>query len=120
MHRSLGWLGSLLGLSLGALLSVTCGPPVPPGGDCRYNPHCVPVGGLGGLGAYCNHNADCGSGHCCEKNECDGGMCTYECKGDPDCPAGTLCEHGVCLYACAGEADCAPEQKCEHRGVCEW
>lgn len=115
MPRSPGWLPTLLGLCLGALLSVTCGPPGPPGGDCRFDPHCP-----GGVGAYCDNDGECGSGHCCDKKECDGGMCTFECDDDHECPQGLLCEHGVCFYACSTAADCASGQKCKHDGVCEW
>jgi hypothetical protein len=111
-HR---WLTSLLGLALGALVSVTCGPPGPVGGDCRFDPNCP-----GGIGGFCDSNQECGSGHCCKKNECADGMCTVKCDKDPDCPAGMLCESGTCYFSCDSEADCAVGQECKNRGVCYW
>ncbi|HEY8379310.1 MAG TPA: hypothetical protein VIK91_22605 [Nannocystis sp.] len=117
MDRSHRWLASLIGLSFGALLSVTCAPPPPPGTDCRFNPHC----GSGAIGAYCEHDGQCASGYCCESDHCDGGMCTQRCDADPECPPGMLCEHGTCFFACDHHDDCAPGQKCEHgHRVCEW
>ena len=62
--------------------------------------HCNPAGGLGGVGDFCSHDSERGSGHCCEKDECDGGMCTYDCKMDKDGPSDMLCEHGECFWAC--------------------
>lgn len=109
------WLGSLLGLSLGALLSVTCGPPAPVTGNCRYDPHCA-----GGLGAFCDKNADCFSGHCCGKDSCGGGMCTYKCDNDAQCPAGMLCDGGTCYFSCAGPTECANGQDCTKQDVCHW
>lgn len=109
------WLASLLGLTLGALFSVTCGPPVPVGGDCRFDPNCP-----GGIGGFCDNNGDCLSGHCCKKNECADGMCTTKCDKDPDCPVGMLCEGGTCYFACDTVADCAQGQECKKSGVCQW
>ena len=115
MHRPLAWLRPLLGLTLGALLSVTCGPPGPPVGDCRYNPDCG-----GGLGGFCDRDSECGSGYCCERKECDHGMCTFDCDSDPECPAGMLCQHDTCFFSCNNHGDCARGQKCKHGRVCEW
>ena len=95
----------------GAALGVACGPP-----DCRYDPNC----GGGSIGAFCSNNAQCFDGYCCGKNECNGGMCTFQCDGDVECPAGMLCQHGACFFACANNADCLPDQKCKHDRVCEW
>lgn len=109
------WLRSVLGLALGALLSVTCGPPGPPTGDCRYDPNCA-----GGLGGFCDKDKDCFSGHCCGKDSCAGGMCTYQCKVDANCPQGMLCDGGVCYFACSNPGDCSPGQDCTKEGVCHW
>ena len=114
-HRS--WILGALALAAGVVMgAASCGPPPGPGGSCRYDPRC----GSGDLGAYCGDNGDCRSGHCCEKDQCDGGMCTIRCKGDPECPAGMLCQHDVCFFACQVHADCGPDQRCEHGRVCEW
>lgn len=120
MKRLSTWLS--LGLCVGVFLSVTCGPPLPPPGtDCRHNPNCNAAGGIGGIGAYCDVNSQCASGHCCEKNECDGGMCTQSCKKDDDCPVDMLCEHDECFWICDHDSDCAPGQNCAHDNrVCEW
>lgn len=120
MKRLPNWLA--LGLCFGVLLNVTCGPPLPPpGADCRYNPNCNAAGGLGGVGAYCDHDNQCVSGHCCEKDECDGGMCTQGCNKDKDCPADMLCEHNECFWVCDHDSDCADGQNCVHGNrVCEW
>lgn len=108
-------LRSLLGLTLGALLSVTCGPPGPPGGDCRFNPNCG-----GGLGGLCDVDSQCASGHCCDKPSCAHGMCTFECKNDAGCPATMRCDGGTCYFGCNGVADCAVGQECTKKGVCHW
>jgi hypothetical protein len=79
------------------------------GSDAPYGP---PVG------APCSTNAQCPTGHCCKEKYC-GGVCTYRCGKDIDCPAGMGCEHGVCLFACRGDLDCAPGEKCKGSGVCE-
>lgn len=109
------WQASLLGLALGALLSITCAPPGPPGGDCRFNPHCA-----GGVGGFCDKDVECASGHCCTNKACDGGMCTFECDADSECPVGMLCDGGNCFYACDTAAECAAGQKCKGDGVCRW
>ncbi len=48
-------------------------------------------------------------------------MCTYECRGDYDCPRDMGCEHGVCFLLCYSDNDCAVGQTCGHdHSVCEW
>ncbi|MEZ4383986.1 MAG: hypothetical protein R3A79_21820 [Nannocystaceae bacterium] len=103
-----------LSLLAGVALGVACGGPR----DCRYDPYC----GGGGIGAFCDRNADCFDGYCCEKDQCSGGMCTFQCDNDGECPAGMACEHSACFFTCASDADCLPDQKCKHDnpGVCEW
>ncbi len=111
-HR---WLPSLLGLTLGALLSVACGPPGPVGGSCRFDPNCA-----GGFGAFCGADPQCASGHCCTKDACNGGMCTVKCDNDAGCPAGMLCDGGTCYFGCNSVADCAAGQECTKQDVCHW
>jgi len=115
MSPKLPWHAPLLGFLLGAALSVTCAPPGPPGGDCRFNPNCP-----GGVGGFCDRDNECASGHCCDKKACDGGMCTYPCDSDPECPVGMLCDGGTCYFACDNVADCASGQHCKGDGVCRW
>jgi len=105
-------LGLVGGLALGA---ASCGPP--PIGDCRFDPNC----GSGGIGAYCGRDSDCFDNHCCKKDECDGGMCSFECDNDGQCPRGMLCEHKTCFFVCGANGECGPGQECKHGGrVCEW
>ena len=105
---------ALLSLLLGAALGVACGPP--PGASCQFNPLC----GTGGLGASCNNNADCRDGHCCEKNECDGGTCSLPCDKDKDCPGGLSCHSNWCYFNCVGDGDCAAGQRCKNDRFCSW
>jgi len=85
--------------------------------DCSYDPRNCDSGDLG---AYCHSNAECDTGWCCESKECGGGMCTYSCDRDNDCPADMGCEHHTCFFYCHNDNDCAAGQKCEHKRVCEW
>lgn len=64
---------------------------------------------------------DCAEGICCDSDNCGGGMCTYSCDHDEDCPPTMACEHHVCVYMCDSDADCASGWECEHDNtVCEW
>lgn len=71
------------------------------------------------VGAPCSVHADCPTGTCCTSPPC-GGMCTYECRDDRDCPYGTLCEGGKCFWSCRSSYDCAPGYSCKHdHTVCQ-
>jgi hypothetical protein len=85
---------------------------------CRYHPASC----AGGVGAFCDVDRDCISGFCCTKeSNCGGGMCTFACRGDRDCPPDMACEHDVCFFRCSSDRDCAVGQSCEHgHSVCEW
>ncbi len=107
---------ALISLLLGGVLGVACGGPPPPGASCRLNPLC----GSGGLGASCDRNSDCFDGHCCEKDECDGGSCSLPCNKDKNCPNGLSCHGGWCYFDCIGDADCANGQRCKDDGFCSW
>ncbi|MCA9717360.1 MAG: hypothetical protein H6713_41640 [Myxococcales bacterium] len=101
-------------LLIGGLLGAACGDPYT---DCRFDPHC----GSGGIGSFCNNDAECFNSECCESDNCGGGMCTFRCDHDVDCPAEMLCEHGTCFFICNSDLDCANGQSCEHGNtVCEW
>jgi hypothetical protein len=90
----------------------------PYGTGCRFDP----ADCYGGPGGFCDRNADCESEFCCtDQSNCGGGMCTWRCANDGDCPRDMACEHDLCFYRCASDADCAVGQSCEHgRTVCEW
>ena len=101
-------------IQIGGLLGAACGDPYT---DCRFDPHC----GSGGIGSFCNNDAECFNSECCESDNCGGGMCTFRCDHDVDCPAEMLCEHGTCFFICNSDLDCANGQSCEHGNtVCEW
>jgi hypothetical protein len=71
------------------------------------------------VGALCRAHADCATGFCCTSPPC-GGMCTYSCRHDVDCPYGTLCADGACFWACTDTLDCAPGYSCKHaHTVCQ-
>ena len=83
---------------------------------CRFDPGCG-----GGIGATCRSYDDCSDGFCCDSGNCGGGMCTYRCDVDADCPPEMACEHDVCFFTCRSDADCARGMSCEHGNtVCEW
>jgi hypothetical protein len=74
----------------------------------------------GDPGAPCEVHDDCESGFCCGSDHCGGGMCTYPCHDDRDCPPDMGCEHETCFFRCDGDRDCAPGETCEHGDtVCE-
>lgn len=85
--------------------------------ECRFDPsYC-----RGGLGGSCRGNVDCFEGSCCTAKHCGGGMCTFSCNTDNQCPIDMACEHNVCLFMCRDDFDCAVGQRCEHaHSVCEW
>ena len=80
--------------------------------------------GCGGgeeTGAPSDEDDDCESEYCCGSGNCGGGMCTYPCRDDLDCPDSMACEHDTCFFRCDRDVDCAPGESCEHGDtVCEW
>lgn len=85
---------------------------------CRFDPgECG-----GGIGGDCVFDEDCQDGFCCrEDSNCGGGMCTYACRSDADCPASMRCQHDICFFSCSIDDDCASGQRCEHDNtICEW
>jgi hypothetical protein len=85
---------------------------------CRFDPaSCT----NGEAGAFCLTDHDCIGICCTARSNCAGGMCTYACRDDRDCPLNMACEHDVCFYRCEYDTDCAFGQSCEHDNtVCEW
>src|SRR5690606_24431132 len=64
--------------------------------------------GFGDLGSACGENADCRD-RCVRGPEWPGGMCTFSCGDDQDCPGGTACvdrSGGVCAVVCETNDDC--------------
>lgn len=75
----------------------------------------------GQAGASCSSNFDCQESCCQDSNNCAGGMCSFSCEDDTQCPADMACEHNICFYRCTQDVDCAPGQSCEHDNtLCEW
>lgn len=115
-HRTLRWLSLV---PFAAALFVGCGDDDDqPYDACRYEPqYCT-----GEPGSFCDTDRDCYAGICCtERANCGGGMCTYSCRDDRDCPPDMACEHDVCFFRCSSDRDCAVGQSCEHGNtVCEW
>lgn len=63
---------------------------------------------FGDVGAPCESSAEC-RGRCARGGDFPGGMCTYECARDEDCPRGTACvsrEGGICAVICERHSDC--------------
>ncbi len=84
---------------------------------CRQNPQDCP----GDIGGPCDVDDDCLDGVCCKDKNCGGGMCTYPCKDDLDCPDVMACEHKVCFFSCIDDLDCGAGQSCEHgHTICEY
>jgi hypothetical protein len=80
-----------------------------------------PGGGFGAIGASCFAAYDCASGFCCKSPPCRGGMCTYACRDDFDCPPGARCDGGACFWACLRDTDCAIGQSCKKQhSVCQY
>jgi hypothetical protein len=69
--------------------------------------------GMQQLGGACYSAYDCATGYCCVSPPCHGGMCTYACRGDADCPYGTRCDGGACFVVCYYDTDCAWGQTCK-------
>ena len=76
--------------------------------------------GGGSIGFECRFNDECGDGFCCGSSECAGGMCTYACNSDLDCPDDMGCDHGVCFFRCNSNAECPLPFNCVHgHSLCE-
>ena len=64
--------------------------------------------GPGDLGLACDNDAQC-QGRCVEGGDFPGGMCTFACGDDADCPAGSACvnrEGGICGVTCEVHSNC--------------
>ena len=62
------------------------------------------------VGGACDADHHC-QGRCVGGKHYPGGMCTFSCRDDRDCPGGTFCvaDHGgICALACGHPRDCAP------------
>jgi hypothetical protein len=62
----------------------------------------------GDTGAPCDDDEQC-MDRCARGPDWPGGMCTYECNTDEDCPGGTACvdrSGGVCAVLCEVNDDC--------------
>ncbi|MGC4094936.1 MAG: hypothetical protein QM756_44865 [Polyangiaceae bacterium] len=95
--------------ALGAV-SACAGGDGPPGGAPGYQ-----------VGALCASDWDCATGYCCKAPPCRGGMCSYACRDDFDCPSGTRCDGGTCFWACAVDANCPIGQTCKKaHTVCQY
>lgn len=101
-------------LPMPPLLALTaCGD----GDDCRFDPLCPG----GNVGASCEEDRNCAAGFCCDTGNCGGGMCTFPCDDDDDCPSDMSCAHDVCFFRCGSDRDCADGMSCEHgHTIREW
>jgi hypothetical protein len=120
-----GGFAAALTAALALLLLATCGgreeqwdgdpdPELLCGPDPRNCPE-------GGIGARCSVSDECADGICCLSGNCGGGMCTYLCGGNGDCPPSMLCDGGFCFYTCRADAECAPGQECERDDtICQY
>ncbi len=62
------------------------------------------------VGARCDKSAECDQRCLAPGGGYPGGFCTVVCDARGDCPSGTTCadlEGGVCLFECGGDPDCA-------------
>jgi len=121
---STGWPGTLLVLLAGLFAVTTCGGREETWNGDRDIALCGPDprkcdDGL--IGARCGVGDDCADGVCCLSDHCGGGMCTFLCGSQGDCPSGMACEGGFCFYSCTTDTNCGPGQKCEHdHTVCQY
>ena len=62
------------------------------------------------VGAACSGDGDCERRCVLGDSHYPGGMCTFACSTDADCPIGTSCiddEGGICAVNCVQPADCS-------------
>jgi hypothetical protein len=62
------------------------------------------------VGARCELSAECDDRCLPPSSNYPGGFCTLACSDRSECPSETTCadrEGGVCLFECAGDPDCA-------------
>lgn len=67
---------------------------------CDDDPH---------IGAACEHDRHCEDGRCARGPDFPGGMCTYSCRDDRDCPSDWFCIEkagGVCAHGCDRSHQC--------------
>jgi len=80
-----------------------------------------PAAGSLPMGGACYSAYDCATGFCCTSPPCHGGMCTYACRTDLDCPYGTRCDGGACFAVCFYDSDCAYGQTCKKaHSLCQY
>jgi hypothetical protein len=78
-------------------------------------PGAIPMGGA------CYTVYDCATGYCCTSPPCRGGMCTYACRSDFDCPLGFGCDGGACFWNCRVDSECALGQTCKKaHSLCQY
>lgn len=62
------------------------------------------------VGARCDEAAECEERCLSPSGDYPGGFCTISCNARNECPSDTTCaerEGGVCLFECTGDPDCA-------------
>lgn len=108
---------AVVALTCGAVLAASCDDDGAVDLGCRESPaDCE-----GQIGGDCEDGGECFEGECCRDKNCGGGMCTFACKDDVDCPEGMACEHSYCFFTCSRDEDCGPGQSCEHKNtICEY
>jgi hypothetical protein len=61
------------------------------------------------VGARCDVSDECDERCLAPSTDYPGGFCTVACNDRSECPSDTTCadlEGGVCLFECAGDPDC--------------
>jgi len=61
------------------------------------------------LGARCDRIDDCDERCLADDEDYPGGFCSVSCMADRDCPGGSRCvdkDGGVCLFECSGDPAC--------------
>jgi hypothetical protein len=74
-------------------------------------------------GSACSTESDCARGGAClgEAFSYPGGYCTYLCRNDGDCAAGSVCVQTpggrACYDACTSATQCRPQYECRDEGA---